>query len=188
MEEMDMLKRAKWYMDQLAQGIDPVTQQELPADTCLNNVRMARCFSYVSGVLNKVIENGGFVGKKPTAKREPFVYSDEFANLLHPKEGSVSIRDFTTYVGDTATRFNMKSPPTTAFTNWLVSKGLLKEEVGFDRKKRKVTTGISETVGIYSETRQGTYGEYVALLYSPQAQQFLIDNMEQIVAYWQNEA
>ena len=51
MTELEIMQRAKMYMEKLAQGIDPISDQEIPEDSVLNNVRLARCFFYVSGVL-----------------------------------------------------------------------------------------------------------------------------------------
>ena len=62
MTELETMQRAKMYMDKLAQGIDPISDLELPEDSALNNVRLARCFFYVSGILDQVIRNGGQVG------------------------------------------------------------------------------------------------------------------------------
>ena len=59
MTELETMQRAKMYLDKLAQGIDPISGQEIPNDSVLNNVRLARCFFYVSGILDQVIANGG---------------------------------------------------------------------------------------------------------------------------------
>ena len=59
MDEMERLKRAKMYMDKLAQGVDPITGVQMPSDTVLNNVRLSRCFFYVAGVLGRLIDAGG---------------------------------------------------------------------------------------------------------------------------------
>ena len=48
MTELETMQRAKMYLDKLAKGIDPITDQEVPEDSLLNNVRLARCFFYVS--------------------------------------------------------------------------------------------------------------------------------------------
>ena len=48
MTETDKLYRAQLYMKQLADGIDPLTGRELPDDTVLNQVRLSRCFYYVT--------------------------------------------------------------------------------------------------------------------------------------------
>lgn len=65
MTELEIMQRAKMYMEKLAQGIDPISDQEIPEDSVLNNVRLARCFFYVSGVLDQVIAGGGRVVSTP---------------------------------------------------------------------------------------------------------------------------
>ena len=53
MTDLEIMQRAKMYLDRLAQGIDPISGQEMPEDTILNQARLARCFSYVSGILQQ---------------------------------------------------------------------------------------------------------------------------------------
>ena len=49
--ELEMLERAKAYMEKLANGIDPISDTEVRDDECINNVRLSRCFFYVADVL-----------------------------------------------------------------------------------------------------------------------------------------
>ena len=70
MTELETMQRAKGYLDKLALGIDPLTGREVPEDSVLNNVRLARCFFYVSDVLERLISNGGQTERKP--KLQPF--------------------------------------------------------------------------------------------------------------------
>ena len=65
MTDLDIMQLAKMYMEKLAQGIDPISDQEIPEDSVLNNVRLARCFFYMSGILDQVIANGGKVAGSP---------------------------------------------------------------------------------------------------------------------------
>ena len=44
MTELEILKHAKMYIDKLANGIDPITDHEVPEGDIVNNVRLARCF------------------------------------------------------------------------------------------------------------------------------------------------
>ena len=64
MEDMELLTRAKTYIDKLANGINPITDEYVDESVVVNNVRISRCFFYVSDVLRRVIENGGSM-KKP---------------------------------------------------------------------------------------------------------------------------
>ena len=40
MNDLDKLRRAQAYMEQLAQGIDPISGVELPEDAVLNQPRL----------------------------------------------------------------------------------------------------------------------------------------------------
>ena len=84
MTELEIMQRAKMYMDKLAQGIDPISDQEMPEDSVLNNVRLARCFFYVSGVLDQVIANGGNVKKTP--KKDFYVTEEELRRIAVSQE------------------------------------------------------------------------------------------------------
>ena len=87
MTELEKIERAKMYMDKLANGINPIDGTMAPDDDLINNVRLSRCFFFISDVLRQVIENGGTktaVNKKPKKlpleipmeKRSQFVYSE----------------------------------------------------------------------------------------------------------------
>ena len=83
MTELEIMQRAKVYMEKLAQGIDPISDQEIPEDSVLNNVRLARCFFYVSGVLEQVIANGGRVVSTP---QKDFSITDEELRRVNPSQ------------------------------------------------------------------------------------------------------
>ena len=64
MTELETLKRAKMYVDKLANGVNPLNDEHVKDDDVINNVRISRCLFYVSSVLSKVIDNGGEVNQK----------------------------------------------------------------------------------------------------------------------------
>ena len=64
MNDLETMKRAKAYIDMLANGIDPLTDEIIENDSVINNVRISRCLFYVSDVLGRAIDNGGEFGKK----------------------------------------------------------------------------------------------------------------------------
>ena len=69
MTELELLERAKMYMDKLANGINPLDDTFIPENDIVNNVRLSRCFFYVSDVLRQVIEKGGVTPKKKNPKK-----------------------------------------------------------------------------------------------------------------------
>ena len=51
MTELEIMERARQYMENLADGVNPLNGEYVPEDELVNNVRMSRCFSYVADVL-----------------------------------------------------------------------------------------------------------------------------------------
>ena len=178
MTDLEVMQRAKKYMDRLAQGIDPITGNEMPEDSLLNNVRLARCFFYVSGILQQVIDNGGTVGNKQ--KKNSFVVTPQLLSRLAPAEHPLRISEFVGMLAAATDDPNTKRPSTTAMTDWLLSKGFMEKVPNAEGKQQRVPTEAGRRIGMYTETRQGQYGEYTAVYYSREAQRFLLDHLEEI--------
>ena len=89
MTEIETLKRAKMYIDKLANGINPLDDSKVSDDDIVNNVRISRCFFYVSDVLRNVIENGAASPKK--AKKVPFSLSFEDAQTFPFSDEGISV-------------------------------------------------------------------------------------------------
>lgn len=178
MTELETMQRAKMYMDKLAQGIDPISGQEIPEDSVLNNVRLARCFFYVSGVLDQVIANGGRV--KKTAKND-FYITEEELRRIKPMQEPIRITQFVELLMDTINDPDRKSVKTTTLTNWLIEKDFLSKKEDADGKFKRLPTAMGERIGISVKLRQGQYGEYQAVYYSPEAQQFILDHLPEIL-------
>ena len=67
------------------QGISPLDGTPVSARELINNVRLSRCFFFVSDVLRQVLENGGTEAKAPGKKKKklpldiPFETRRQFA-------------------------------------------------------------------------------------------------------------
>ena len=51
MTELEKIERAKTYMEKLANGINPLDDTAAPDGDMINQVRLSRCFFFVSDVL-----------------------------------------------------------------------------------------------------------------------------------------
>ena len=70
MTELEKIEYAKSFIDKLANGINPLDDSPIPDNDIANNVRLSRCFFYVSDILRQVIENGGVQPAKVTKQRK----------------------------------------------------------------------------------------------------------------------
>ncbi|MEG2397003.1 MAG: hypothetical protein RSB11_08220 [Oscillospiraceae bacterium] len=182
MTELEKVERAKSYIDMLANGIDPISENEIEKDAVLNNVRLSRCFFYVSEILGKVIENGGEIGKKVGVILFPFFISEEQIESIEITEEPVGISMFTKRIADVIPE-GMKRIPATHITSWLVYKGLLCENT-YNGKKSKAVTSKSEQFGIFGLDGISRTGiSYKKIVYNADAQRFIAQNLNAIEDY-----
>lgn len=180
MTELETMQRAKLYMDKLAQGIDPTTDRELLEDSALNNLRLARCFFYVSDVLGRVIANGGNVGTK--LKQLPFAVTAQQLASVPLSQTPLRISQLVDLINSSVGNPEMRRLGTTRVTDWLLDKGFLEKQDGPDGKSHRLPTEAGLRMGLSVEIRHNQYGEYQAVLYNADAQQFVLDNLPDILA------
>ena len=178
MTELEIMQRAKMYMEKLAQGIDPISDQEIPEDSVLNNVRLARCFFYVSGVLDQVIANGGNVKKTP---KKNFYVTEEELRRLNPSPEPIRITQFVELVMNAINDPDRKKLKTTTITDWLIEKGFMSKQADAGGKSKRLSTAMGEQIGLTAKLREGQYGTYQAVYYSEEAQRFILDHLQEIL-------
>ena len=178
MTELETMQRAKVYLDKLAQGIDPITDQAVAEGDSLRNPRLSRCFQYVSGVMEKVILNGGQVG---SVEKAPFTITPEQLAKVQLTGEPLRIADFVDRILQATNYEGMKKLSPVKLTNWLLKKGFLTQEQGPDGKSRRIPTAEGKQLGISSKMCEYRGGEYLGIFYNIQAQNFLLDHMPSII-------
>lgn len=175
--ELDKLTRAQQYIAKLAEGIDPITDKELPGDSVLNNVRLSRCFFYVAEALAKLVAD---CGKTPAETLPAFSITDEELSRVSVAEQPVNITTLLKAVADAAPGRKKLSPA--AVTSWLVNEGYLKTVIDTKGKSRKEATEKGRKTGLFTEMREGPSGRYLAVLYKPEAQRLILSHIRDILA------
>lgn len=180
MEEMEMLARAKMYMEKLANGINPITDEEVAENDAVNNVRLSRCFFYVADVLRKVIENGGTKKKRRIAK-SPFVITDEQLAQYKYFEESVALSQVIGRINDLIDTEKMAKLSFQIVSTWLMKMGLSEEANGRYGNAKTCPTESGRQLGINLERRIANRGEYYVNTYNRTAQEFIINHLQAIV-------
>ena len=178
MTELDKIKRAKMYIEQLANGTDPITGNEISDDTVLNNVRLARCFFYTAEILQRVIDNGG-VG---SAQKKQFEITEEQKSLIQLSDVPIPVSVVCDNISNAIDLTVYRRLSHLKITEWLIEKGFLKELIT-EEGKRKTLTETSESLGITQEERvsQRSGEPYIVNLYNKKAQQFIIERLDEII-------
>lgn len=183
MTELEKMKRAKMYIDKLANGINPIDDTIVPDEDIINHVRLSRCFFFLSDVLRQVIENGG---TKPTAVKKPrklpleipFEKRKYFDYSKRPITASEIAKRVNALAGDE----NMKKLTYSNIVVWLLEIGMMEECSASNGKRVKQPTAIGRENGIFIEDRVSDNGPYQVVVYSTSAQHFIIDNLDAILA------
>lgn len=85
MTELERIAYAKTFIDKLANGINPLDNQPVSEQDVINNVKLARCFFYVSDVLRRVIENGGIAPHKKQSSRPFYITPEQLSHYSYSK-------------------------------------------------------------------------------------------------------
>ena len=195
MERIELVERAKMYLQLLSNGVHPVTGQSVPRDSAFVDPKVKRCFSFITEILDEYVELKAKVEQlekekeKNTivvAKKQVFTITQEQCNCIKLSKEPISVMALMKNINaviDTETTEKLSS---TRLNKWLVNRGLVASE--------KVKTVISKTVykpsdnavriGITEEAfvdkKSGEVKTQIKL--EECAQLFIIENLEEIVA------
>lgn len=180
MDELEKMKRARDYIGMLARGRNPITGADVGDDSVLNNIRICRCLLYVEEVLSRVVDAGGAVPKKD--KKKPFrITRQELERYEFPPE-PLPVSKIAQRITDLVANDNMKKLCYKDITAFLIDAGALQIVTDSDGKQTKRPTSFGESLGISLDYRQGRNGPYAVVIYNREAQRFILDNMESILA------
>ena len=181
MTELDKIARARMYLEKLANGINPLTDVEVSPNDIVNNVRISRCMFYVSDILRQIIENKGKF-KVEMPEQIPFTITPQQLAKYEFSDTAIQISEIVRRINSLIDTVYVKSLKTTAITNFLVQINMLAVEESAKGKAVKRPTQQGRELGITTEQRLGKYGEYTAVIYNREAQNFILDNIDAIIA------
>lgn len=185
MTELEMIERARMYMQKLANGVNPIDGSEVPDGDVVNNVRISRCLFFVADVLGQVLENGG-TAPAPKAEKKPqklaFELTLEQRERFEYSERPITISEIARRLNALIDTENMTKLPYTAISLWLTGLGWLETVTlpGGKLAKRPTRAGVEN--GLAIEERIGQSGPYQAVVYDTAAQHFIVDNLDAVIA------
>lgn len=194
-DKLELLKRAKEYMEVLAGGMDPVSGQQLSRTDPMGSERMSRCFAFVAATLAEVIaerESGKDAPSRTSRpEKEPKKKRPEKVDfLIQPEQlDSVPVTEAPANMAEMARRLNDAAGlERSDVTSKLLSSGL--EALGFleyqesgSGKRSRVPTQAGRDVGILRQRFVNAMGQsYQVNLLGAEAQRFLLDNLDAVLA------
>lgn len=180
MTDQERLIYAKKYVEQMANGINPLNQQPIAEQDLLNNVHISRCLFFVSDVLQSVIENTTAKSSKRKRGSGLFYITDEQIKALQPSEHDLLISHIADIINVVAEENQCRRISASLINQWLLHTGLLE----LKEERFKVASLQGTQLGIRSTIQTALDGrEYYRNIFSPSAQQFIFDNLPAILVF-----
>ena len=121
--------------------------------------------------------------KSRKVKKLPFEITDEARDRIEYSNHPISISELVRRINAAVGNEQMAAFRPTSVFSWLVSTGLLEVIQMEDLKERKYPTSDGNQIGITCETRENSQGSYQAVVINKEAQIFIVDNIEAILAH-----
>lgn len=181
MNEIETIARAQMYLEKLANGINPLTDEEVDEGDVVNNVRISRCMLYASGILKKIVDNKGkFKAEMPD--RTPFALTPEQLSNFEYSDKSLSVTEITKRLNALINPIYVKELKAGSITGWLTQINMLNDIV-VNNKTRKRPTEAGKNLGIIVEERVNQRGfTYEGVFYDLNAQHFIVDNIDAVIS------
>lgn len=195
MERIELVERAKMYLQLLSNGVHPVTGKSVPEDSAFIDPKVKRCFSFISEVLDEYVELKARVEQLEqdkaertivVAKKQVFSITQEQCNSIKLSKDPISMMAFMKNVNEVIDADTTEKLSSTRINKWLATRGLITTE-----KVRTITnktvykpSEVAVRIGITEETivdkSSGEVKTQIKL--GESAQLFIIENLEEIVA------
>ena len=194
MTELEKIAHAKTYIEKLANGIDPRTDQAVPETDLINQVQISRCLFYVADVLRQITEAGGLPSQgahpqkwtaqrnRPKPQKAPFQLDYEARKKFPYSDVPLTISDITLRINMLIDSEQMTKLSYKSILAWLVETGFLLQISNAEGKIIRKPAEAGEKVGISLDYRQGPEGPYTVVMYSREAQELIIDHLDAILA------
>lgn len=189
MTESEKIAYAKLFIDKLATGINPLNDLPIPENDVANNVRLSRCFFYVSEILQKELERE----KRKEAKQrtpkpvlEPFSITQEQLQLFAYSKTPISVsamgKKINWLVREAIEAKRMQRFSYRKINYWLRATGLIEWREWNQQAYKRFPTAEGEAMGIILQP-WNQYEYSVPVIYlTEQAQHLIIDNIEAVMA------
>lgn len=179
MADIEKLRKVKQCIDSLAEGLDPFTGQPLPEEDIVNDVRVSRSLFLASAFLQEQMQGKT---EKKNGKKQAFRLSLEERDRVEFSFRPISASELARRMNNAAGAQDCKKITYRQITDWLVEVGMLKLVENVAGTQRRPTES-GKKMGISVESRIGQSGPYQVVLYSAEAQRFIVDNVDAIMAF-----
>jgi len=177
--DFEKMDKARSVMVKMAEGINPVTGEQIKDESFLNDPRIIRCFYYIAEVLDNVM-NGVYSKSNRPAQ---FVITPEQKSMVVLPDGLIGVTEFSKQVNMCTDQTRSKKLTAVELNKRLKKMGILGEEVNpATGKARTVTNSKSKDYGFEMVRRSFNGNEYEMVVMNDIGKRYLLDHLEEIMS------
>ena len=193
MNKAQIIRHTKNYMDMLAQGVDPIRNEKIEADSVVLQPRMQKCFAFVAELLDELVENHGFVPLTSDDSvryeiieiKSAFSLSEEQVHRISVSAKPITPNAFLNNINRVVDHAQMEKLSIKSINAWLLAQGFItetKEPAMVNRTIRRPTD--KSEIGIQEEEiTDAETGEIKRrMVLTLQAQAYLLDHLNEIAS------
>ena len=207
MNKRQVIQHAQSYLDMLAAGTDPISMETIGEDSVVSRPQLKKCFQFVSAILREVLENNGLVlldmeNAPQASSPAPVTVNGSAYELVRKKAGfsltsdqkrdvlisrlPITPSEFLKNVNRLVDPSAMEKLSSKSVNAWLQKNAYIaqgKTQVVMNRTVWRPTR-FAEEIGITElDVPDPKTGEIKRqLMFSPQAQEYLLSHLEEIAA------
>ena len=194
MEKIELIERAKMYLQLLNNGVHPVTGKEIPEDSAFMDEKVKNCFVFIMQILSEYTEILTKVEELESAKekntvvllkKEEFSITQEQCENIKLSSKPITILAFMKNINSIIDTKTMEKLTSTRLNKWLSQRGLLstqKVQTVVNKTVYKPTDFAAKIVIVEEELIDKKTGEIKGQIkLGESAQLFIIENMKEII-------
>ncbi len=174
----DRLLKAKEVIQQIANGVNPLDQSEIPDDSFLHHPKIIRSLFCLLDYMDKEMNNSS---SHSQPKPKTFMITAEQKSAVEFPDGPIGVNVLVKAI-------NLVIDPTTSkklngagLNKQLKKLGILSEEIDEKGKKRTIVNENSEGYGIIAQRRVFDGVEYDQVLFDEEGKAFVLQNIESLL-------
>lgn len=174
--EIGELNQTKTVLEQLAQGINPLTGKGLERESVLKQGELVNCLKTASAIVERFIRYG--TGKQVEPRK--FAITPNQKKAVQLTKGKIGVNEFSRCV-NLCLENGAKKLTGVELNKRLKKLGILSEEKTADGKSRTTVNAKSADFGFASEQRTYKNESYEMILMNEVGKKYLLENLEVIM-------
>lgn len=180
MTDAESLRHVKSMLEQLANGIDPVSGQPAKEDDCINQVQVVRCLFQAAGVLGRVIGDCE-AGERQQETKPSGTYPWLVHRRIPVSDTPVTVSEITGRINELTEGEEGRKIKAADITSFLMERGFLEVVQEGEGSCAKRPTEKGRELGISVQERTGRIGPYRVTVYDADAQRYIMDGIDALL-------